>query len=183
MLYKTYMAAAVCGVASAGVMKKAASSSSSRPDYFQTTPELFAGPTPTGPAAFLAQTNPAPFSSTTYIPNTPLETQVPIKGRVGNGNIFQMHGQLSHYFPNPDGFGVDEYTLPPEAEIVQLNMLSRHGARYPTTGAGAELLAEKIMNYTNGTLGDITFTGELSFLNTWEYLLGNEILVPVGKQE
>ena len=94
-----------------------------------------------------------------------------------------MHGQLSHYFPNPDGFGVDEYSLPDGAEIVQLNMLSRHGARYPTTGAGAELLAEKIQNYTNGTLGDITFTGELSFLNSWKYLLGNEILVPVGKQE
>ena len=94
-----------------------------------------------------------------------------------------MHGQLSHYFPNPDGFGVDEYSLPDGAEIVQLNMLSRHGSRYPTTGAGAELLAEKIQNYTNGTLGDITFTGELSFLNTWTYLLGNEILVPVGKQE
>ena len=121
--------------------------------------------------------------STTYIPNSPLETQVPIEGRVGNGNIFQMHGQLSHYFPNPIGFGVDEFSLPDGAEVVQLNMLSRHGSRYPTTGAGAELLAEKIQNYTNGTLGDITFKGELSFLNSWKYLLGNEILVPVGKQE
>jgi hypothetical protein len=94
-----------------------------------------------------------------------------------------MHGQLSHYFPNPDGFGVDEYSLPDGAEICQLNMLSRHGSRYPTTGAGAELFAQKIQAYTNGTLGDITFKGELSFLNSWKYLLGNEILVPVGKQE
>jgi hypothetical protein len=183
MLYRSYMFAAACGLADAAVVKKAASSSSSLPDYYQTSPELWPGPTPTGPAAFLAETNPAPFASTTYIPNTPLETQVPIKGNTDNGNIFQMHGQLSHYFPNPDGFGVDEYSLPENASIVQLNMLSRHGSRYPTVGAGAQLLAEKIQNYTNGTLGDVTFTGELSFLNSWKYLLGNEILVPVGKQE
>ena len=94
-----------------------------------------------------------------------------------------MHGQLSHYFPNPIGFGVDEYSLPENASIVQLNMLSRHGSRYPTTGAGATLLAAKIQNFTNGTLGTVTFEGELSFLNTWKYFLGNEILVPVGKQE
>ena len=41
-----------------------------------------------------------------------------------------MMGQLSHYFPNPDGFGVNEYPLPAGAEIVQLNMLSRHGKRH-----------------------------------------------------
>lgn len=94
-----------------------------------------------------------------------------------------MHGQLSHYFPNPDGFGVDEYSIPDGAEIIQLHMLHRHGSRYPTTGAGAQLLAEKIQAYTNGSEGDVKFTGQLSFLNSWKYLLGNEILVPVGKQE
>ncbi|KAK3711074.1 hypothetical protein LTR37_009861 [Vermiconidia calcicola] len=161
MLYRTCILAAA-GVANAGLMKKqASSSSSSRPDYYQTSPELWPGPTPTGPAPFLAETNPAPFSSTTYIPNSPLETQVPIKGNSDNGNIFQLHGQLSHYFPNPVGFGVDEYPLPRDAHIAQLHMLSRHGSRYPTVGAGAQLLAEKIQNYTSGTLGDVTFTGHL----------------------
>lgn len=95
-----------------------------------------------------------------------------------------MHGQLSHYFPNPDGFGVDEYTLPQNASIVQLNMLSRHGSRYPTTGSGAPSLAEKILNYTTGVNGQKPpFTGHLKFLNSWTYKLGAEILVPVGKQE
>ena len=38
------MIAAVCGVANAGVVKKAAtSSSSSLPDYYQTSPELWPG--------------------------------------------------------------------------------------------------------------------------------------------
>jgi len=68
---------------------------------------------------------------------------------VDNGNIYQMHGQLSHYFPNPQGFGVDEYPFPANASIVQLNMLSRHGSRYPTTGSGAPTLAKKISNYVS----------------------------------
>ncbi|GIZ44940.1 hypothetical protein CKM354_000812400 [Cercospora kikuchii] len=159
------------------------SKSSDVPDYFVTSPELFPGPTPTGAAAFLAQTNPAPFAGTTYIPNSPLATQVPIVGNNDNGNIFQMHGQLSHYFPNPRGFGVDEYSLPKNASIVQLNMLSRHGSRYPTTGAGAEKIGQKILNYTTGVSGHATFSGPLEFLNEWTYKLGAEILVPVGKQE
>ena len=94
-----------------------------------------------------------------------------------------MMGHLSHYFPNPVGFGVDEFSLPPKAKIVQLHMLHRHGARYPTLGPGPATLARKVEQYTNGSLGRVTFQGELEFLNTWEYLLGGEILVPVGKQE
>lgn len=109
---------------------------------------------------------------------------MPIVGNTDNGNIFQNMGQLSHYFPNPEGFGVEEYSLPATASIVQLNMLARHGARYPTTGSGATTLAAKIHNYTTGVIGGgATFTGNLSFLNTWTYKLGAEILVPVGKQE
>ncbi|KAK4545887.1 hypothetical protein LTR36_002451 [Oleoguttula mirabilis] len=187
MMYRSFAMAAACGgLVDAGMLRRQSaysSSTSSLPDYYQTTPEIFPGPTPTGSAAFLAETNPAPFASTAFIPNSPLETQVPIVGNTDNGNIFQLMGQLSHYFPNPDGFGVDEYTFPENASIVQLNMLARHGSRYPTTGSGATKLAAKIQNYTTGVLGDVTFTGNLSFLNSWTYKLGAEILVPVGHQE
>ncbi|KAE9973995.1 hypothetical protein BLS_003315 [Venturia inaequalis] len=146
---------------------------------FQTTPEFFAGPTPTGVAPFLAESNPAPFASKSYIPNTPLETQVPIVGNTDNANIYQLHGQLSHYFPNPDGFGVDEFPLPAGSNISYLYMLSRHGARYPTTGSGATTLAAKLKNASS----TLNATGAVSFLNRWTYKLGAEILVPVGKQE
>ncbi|KAI5356807.1 putative histidine phosphatase superfamily, clade-2, histidine acid phosphatase active [Septoria linicola] len=190
IMYRKYaiacagVAGAVFGTADAAVASSVSSSSSSNvPDYFVTKPELVPGPTPTGSAGFLAETNPAPFSGTTYYPNSPLETQVPIVGNKDNGNIFQMHGQLSHYFPNPEGFGVDEYHLPKNASIVQLNMLSRHGSRYPTTGAGATVIGQKLLNYTTGVLGKAKFSGPLEFLNTWTYKLGAEILVPVGKQE
>lgn len=182
MLYTTFAFAASAGVAAAiaiDARQAASSSSSSVPQYFQTVPEFLPGPTATGAAPFLAETNPAPFPSTSYIPNSPLETQVPISGNTNNGNIYQLHGQLSHYFPNPIGFGVDEYSLPAGAEIVGLNMLSRHGSRYPTTGSGASTFGQKHFNMT----GKANYTGELSFLNTWTYQLGAEILVPVGKQE
>jgi len=69
MLASLLLAAA--GLTGAAVIEK-------RQQYFQTTPELFAGPTPTGPAPFLAATNPAPFPSVSYIPPSPLETQVPM---------------------------------------------------------------------------------------------------------
>ncbi|KAG9835991.1 phosphoglycerate mutase-like protein, partial [Aureobasidium melanogenum] len=180
MLYKSFAFGAVVSCLGGAVASSSKISSNKHdvPQYFQTKPEIFAGPTPTGAAPFLAQTNLAPFAGASYIPNSPLETQVPIAGNKNGSNIFQNMGQLSPYFPNPSGFGVDEYPLPPGAEIVQLNMLSRHGSRYPTTGSGAHKFGLKHKNMT-----DAKYTGELSFLNDWSYQLGAEILVPIGKQE
>ncbi|KAK4506262.1 hypothetical protein PRZ48_004227 [Zasmidium cellare] len=142
-----------------------------------TSPEAFAGPTATGAPAFLAQTNPAPFLSASYIPPQPLETQIPINGAPLDGNIYQLQGQLSHYFPNTRGFGVDEYPLPEGAEITQLHMIHRHGSRYPEIGTPAVL--GKLVNNT----GKFNATGDLAFLNSWTNSLGEEILVPVGNQE
>lgn len=76
------------------------------PQYFQTSPELWAGPTATGRAPFLAQTNPVSFAATaTFVPNNPLETAVPIMGQAQNESIFHLLGHLSPYFSNPTGFG------------------------------------------------------------------------------
>ncbi|KIW00552.1 uncharacterized protein PV09_07907 [Verruconis gallopava] len=177
MLTYTLLFVSGFSAVSGGVLNEA--SSSSVPQYFQTTPEIYAGPTPTGVPAFLAETNPAPFPSTSYIPNAPLETQVPIAGNINNSNIYQLHGQLSHYFPNPDGFGVNEFSLPKDCNISFLYMLSRHGARYPTSDSGAAMLAAKLKNASS----TLNATGDLAFLNTWNYKLGANILVPVGKQE
>ena len=131
---------------------------------------------------FLAETNPAPFgASRSFVPNTPLETALPIVGNTNNASIFQLMGQLSPYFPNPIGFGVNEYPLPAGANITQVHVLHRHGSRYPTTGAGAQYLGTNLSAIAaNGTAN---FTGALSFLNSYSYGLGTEILVPVGRQE
>lgn len=177
---RSFIFLAGVGLASGAVVEVEKRQTSSVPDYFQTTPELFPGPTQTGSAAFLAETNPAPFPGTTYIAPQPLETQVPIQGTPpeasDGGNIYHLHGQLSHYFPNPDGFGVDEFPLPQGANISYLYMLSRHGSRYPTSTPS---VVGKIVNNT----GKFQATGQLEFLNDWTYKLGQQILVPVGKQE
>jgi hypothetical protein len=105
-------------------------------------------------------------------------------------------GNLSPYFSNPIGFGVAEYPLPPGANISQVQvgfrdmfsgssftdyyqMLSRHGSRYPTGGSNVQTFGKRIANAT----GNFKATGPLSFLNTWKYELGEEILVPRGRQE
>lgn len=93
------------------------------PDYFQTTPELWPGPTATGKAPFLAETNPVSFAATaTYVPNTPLETAEPIVGQGRNQTIFKLMGHVSSYFPNPEGFGVAEFPLPDGANITQFHV-------------------------------------------------------------
>ncbi|OAA48687.1 3-phytase A precursor [Metarhizium rileyi] len=148
------------------------------PQYFQTSPELWAGPTPTGRPAFMAQTR--TFDPTaTYVPNEPLQTSIPIEGMgSGNESVFKMMGYLSPYTPSP-GFGVDEFPLPAGAEILQVQMLSRHGSRYPTTGAEVAQLGQKIANASE----QFKPRGPLSFLRDWEYQLGAEILVPKGREE
>lgn len=140
------------------------------------------GPTATGRAPFLAESNPVAFAaSIPFVPNTPLETAVPIVGNTQNASIFQLMGQLSPYFPNPVGFGANEYPLPDGANISQVHMLHRHGSRYPTTGAGVQAIGDALTTLAkNGSAG---FTGDLGFLNTWSYGLGAEILVPNGRQE
>ncbi|KAA8576720.1 hypothetical protein EYC84_006793 [Monilinia fructicola] len=183
MLLDQILLLSLTGVTSSALLPEKQPSSTSTtnvPQYFQTTPELWAGPTATGRAPFLAQTNPVSFAPTvTFVPNSPLETAQPIVGQGHNESIFQLMGHLSPYLPNPSGFGVAEYPLPPGAKIAQLQMLSRHGARYPTLGSNVVTFGQKVANYT----GKLDATGVLSFLNDWKYELGHEILVPRGRQE
>lgn len=151
-----------------------ATTSTDVPEYFQTKPELFAGPTPTGAEPFLAQTNPAPFASVSFIPPSPVETQEPIAGNDKNENIFEHMGKLSPYFAG-HGFGVEEYPIPEGAEIVWLNMLHRHGARYPT---GPFKLTGALKNAS----GSASFSDDLSFVNGWTNNLGEQILTSFGRQ-
>ncbi|KAH8180149.1 histidine phosphatase superfamily (branch 2) domain-containing protein [Sarocladium implicatum] len=148
------------------------------PQYFQTSPQLWPGPTATGAPAFMAQTRTFDPEAT-YVPNAPLQTSIPIDGMgSANRSIFQMMGYLSPYSPSP-GFGVNEYPLPRGAEIVQVQMLSRHGSRYPTSGSNVARLGERIARASK----EFKTSGQLEFLNEWTYQLGGEILVPKGRQE
>jgi hypothetical protein len=88
----------------------------------------------------------------------------------------------SPYFPNPRGFGVDEYPVPSGANVSWVNMIHRHGSRYPEFNddrAAARELGKKIM----AAKGKFNSSGPLEFLSDWTFMLGGEILVPVGKQQ
>lgn len=161
-----------------GISPGAGDSTYHVPQYFQTVPELWPGPTATGQPAFLAQTRVIDPAST-YVPNAPLQTAVPIQGmQDGNRSIFHMMGYLTPYSPSL-GFGVDEYPLPEGAEIIQVQMLSRHGSRYPTSGSEVNKLGDKIASASSA----FSPSGALSFLKGWSYQLGAEILVPKGREE
>ena len=55
-------------------------------------------------------------------------------------------------------------------------MLSRHGARYPTLGSQVELFGQRLA----AAAATFKASGALKFLNDWKYELGAEILVPKG---
>lgn len=78
--------------------------------------------------------------------------------------------KATSFLTRHSGFGVKEYPLPKDAKISQLHMLHRHGSRYPATNSTQEkfgrALAQAIKN------GGAKFKGELSFLNSYEYVLG-----------
>lgn len=175
-----------------------ARSSSALPDYFDTTSHgPYPGPTQTGQAPFLAQTDPVPGTAglpsgtQPFVPNTPLQTSQAIPNNTNDIDIFQYMGNLGSYFSNPSGFGVAEFSLPSYCNITQVHLLHRHGSRYPTTGnsiqawAGAWANATKAGANTIGALAYILryFRSDGRYLTSWTYQLGAEILVPRGRQE
>ncbi|RKK06336.1 hypothetical protein BFJ66_g15271 [Fusarium oxysporum f. sp. cepae] len=142
------------------------------PQYFQTSPELWPGATATGKPAFMAQTHVfEPTAAATFVPNNPLQTSIPIEGMTeGNKSIFKMMGHLSPYSPSP-GFGVDEYPIPEGAAIVQIQMLSRHGARYPNPDSDVAELGGRIANASGkfNTKGPRGFSWTGSVLHSYMY--------------
>lgn len=68
------------------------------------------------------------------------------------------------------GFGVQEYPLPTGANISLVNMLHRHGSRYPTSNSGVQKFGAGLTQLIKS--GTTNFTGALSFLNSWSYQLG-----------
>lgn len=98
--------------------------------------------------------------------------------------IQQYWGQLTPYADNTDDyFGVDDVGLPNGCQIEQVHLLERHGSRFPTSyfddGVNDENFADKVANWVQGNSSE-EFTGPLSFLNTYQYLLGEGLLVGRG---
>ncbi|PPQ70094.1 hypothetical protein CVT24_003866 [Panaeolus cyanescens] len=74
-------------------------------------------------------------------------------------------------------FAVDSYVAPPKGCVVdQVNIIQRHGARFPTSGATTRILnaVQKLKSATQYT--DPAF----DFLTNYTYSLGKDNLVPFG---
>lgn len=98
--------------------------------------------------------------------------------------IQQYWGQITPYADNADNyFGVQDVGLPDGCQVEQAHLLERHGSRFPTSyfddGVNDENFAAKVFNWTEQNNGT-GFTGPLSFLNTYQYLLGEGDLVGRG---
>ncbi|GAA5986983.1 hypothetical protein JCM5350_000931 [Sporobolomyces pararoseus] len=128
----------------------------------------YRGPTPTGSEAFAASTSyPLNFDSSPL--NPPLPTE--------EFNVLHYLGNLSPWRTVNHGLKGTAQT-PPGCEIEQVQLLHRHGARYPTTGSGTESFARKVADAKH-----FKATGESAFLNDWTYKLGAELLTPFGREQ
>lgn len=91
-------------------------------------------------------------------------------------------GNLSPYSDSA-GFGIDK-GFPAQCELSQVHVLHRHAQRYPsswpTDGGGMETFAAKVANFTKQNPDKKVGSGPLSFLNDWEYMLGENLLLPSG---
>lgn len=99
-------------------------------------------------------------------------------------DIKKYWGNLSPWYSvSSSDYGLPNTSplIPSGCDIVQLHLLYRHGARYPTSGAAPATFAAKVANATKA--GGFTATGDLSFLADWTYKLGAELLTPFGRSQ
>ncbi|KAL5358632.1 histidine phosphatase superfamily [Aspergillus floccosus] len=100
-------------------------------------------------------------------------------------STFDITRSWSIHSPYKDapGFGLPQ-GVPRGCELSQVHVLHRHAERYPRTvdyeGLGMEQFFEKIQHYMTTHNTDTVGTGPLSFLASWRYILGEEVLIPPG---
>ncbi|EJD00233.1 phosphoglycerate mutase-like protein [Fomitiporia mediterranea MF3/22] len=139
----------------------------------------FAGPTPTGDEAELVAT----ATSVPKVTNADPLINPSTSDNKTSFNVLRSFGNLSPMF-SVDSLGLRNASMliPEGCELTQVHLLHRHGARYPTSGSLPAAFATKLHNATVSGTG-FTASGDLAFLNTWQYKLGAEILTPFGRQQ
>lgn len=140
----------------------------------------YPGPTPTGAEPAAIQTDPVyPANTEPFFPLIGAEVS---GGSGSNFSIFKQWGNLAPWYSVDSGFyGLNGASplLPEGCDITQVHLLFRHGARYPTSGSLPTTFSAKLQNATK--TGGFVASGDLSFLNTWQYKLGAELLTPYGR--
>jgi hypothetical protein len=98
--------------------------------------------------------------------------------------ISRYWGQLSTYRDNPENyFGINSIGIPAGCAIEQAHTLQRHAQRFPTSffddGGNNEAFAKKLANFTASNPSK-QFTGPLTFLNKYTYLISESLLTGLG---
>lgn len=99
-------------------------------------------------------------------------------------DIKKYWGNLSPWYSlSSSNYGLPKASplIPPGCDIIQLHLLYRHGARYPTSGSAPATFASKVANATKN--GGFKVSGDLAFLADWTYKLGAELLTPFGRSQ
>ncbi|KAF2490043.1 3-phytase [Lophium mytilinum] len=110
---------------------------------------------------------------------SPLSTSL-----ISDTNLISKYwGQLTPYADNAaDYFSVQDVGIPDGCQLEQAHTLQRHSNRFPTSfyddGLNDENFGKKIMNWTSANAEK--FTGPLSFLNSWHYIMGSSLLTGLG---
>ncbi|ORY64777.1 histidine phosphatase superfamily [Leucosporidium creatinivorum] len=87
---------------------------------------------------------------------------------------FATHSaQYSPYFPS-----APYQEPPPSCHVTQVNVLQRHGARYPTLGAALDMVSS-----LSKLQGRKSYPSELEFMRSYKYNLGVNSLLPAGALE
>jgi hypothetical protein len=168
------------------------------PTLAQANPTLFPGEsqvgypgvTQTGIEANAIETAPAYPQYTGAVSHFPLVADQPQDVDANTNtpvDIFKYWGNLAPWYSVPSSaYSTDETAnatplIPDTCDITQVNILYRHGARYPTSGAAPSAFAARLRTaVVNGTEPVIAW-GELEFLDSWTYKLGAELLTPFGR--
>lgn len=107
------------------------------------------------------------------------------KDHATSDDIFRNLGTTSPYHVADDLFPeTNAYrTMPDQCEIKQVHILHRHGARYPTSSSheATSVFGAAVSNATKA--GTLDATGDMAFLNSWNFSIGVEVLVHQGAQE
>ncbi|THV07666.1 phosphoglycerate mutase-like protein [Dendrothele bispora CBS 962.96] len=139
----------------------------------------FAGPTPTGDEAAAIVTAPSVAKVEQAFPLVRPDT---LDNQGTSFNVIDNWGNLSP-FKSVASFGLPNASaaIPAGYTLTQVHLIHRHGARYPTSGAGPATFAAEIHAAATGP--SFNATGPLEFMNTWTYKLGAEILTPFGREQ
>ncbi|CEJ55540.1 Putative Phytase PJ3 [Penicillium brasilianum] len=119
----------------------------------------------------------APSSKSHKVPRRPRACSSVDGGYQCFSEISHRWGQYSPYFSLADA-GVSN-TVPEKCDVTFVQVLSRHGARYPTASKSKKYKALIQAIKANAT----AFNGKTAFLSTYNYTLGSDDLTTFGERE